>query len=111
MAIKTPIASGLVPPEAVDMGLAEALVDTAKYIKSLSLESLDSEILLLSCLLINSLSQKDIIEAKNLAEFLTDVLTPKQYIFFRHPTSPSLLDTALSKERWGLDPNLLKIKH
>ena len=111
MALKAPIASGVVPPESIDMGLAEALVETARYIDSLSLETIDNKILLLSCLLINSLSEKDVSGAKNLAEFLTEILTPKQAVFFRYAPTSALSNTELSKERWGLDPALLKIKH
>jgi len=111
MALKAPIANGVVTSEMIEMGLADALVNTAKYIRSLSLESIDNEIILLSCLLINTLSQKDIVEAKNLAEFLSEVLSPKQIIFFRNQSNSELLKTNLSKERWGLDPDLIKTDH
>jgi len=101
----------LISTEGLSLNLATSLVDAANYIKSLSLESLDTEILLLSCLLINSLSQKDIAEANALAEYLTITLSPKQYIFFRPTSTSGLSDTALSKDRWGLDPNLIKTEH
>lgn len=111
MANKATIASGYLTPEMVESGLAEALVSAASHIKSLSLESLEEEIMLLACLLVNSLSQKDPDGAKHLAELLVEILAPKSPIFFRADSKSELSKTNLSRERWGLDPNLIKIKH
>lgn len=111
MAIKASIASGNVSPEMIEAGLADALVKTANYIKSLALSSHDEEVILLSCLLINSLSQKDISGAMNLAGFLTEILAPKDTIFFRNEPDSELSKTNLSKERWGLNPDLIKLDH
>lgn len=111
MAIKAPVKNTLLSQDSSDLNLTEALTEASDYIKSLSLDSIDSEILLLSCLLISSISQKDIVEATNLAEYLISILAPKQYLFFRRPSNSELSDTALSKERWGLDPNLITIEH
>ena len=111
MAIKATIASGSLTPEMLETSLAEALVSAARHIKSLSLESIDDEVVLLACLLVNALSQKDPDEARDLAEYLADILAPKSPIFFRADSKSELSKTNLSKERWGLDPSLIKIKH
>jgi len=99
------------PLEVLDSNLAETLVSTARYIKSLSLKSLDTEILLISCLLVNFFSEKNADEATALAELLADFLTPKQYVFFRHQPGFSMSDSEVVKEGWGLDPNYLELEH
>lgn len=111
MAIKAPITSGSVPEEASELGISDALIKTAKYIKSLSLDSIEKEVVLLSCLLINTLSKKDYDGARHLAEALTEILTPKDSLFFRNLSNSELSKTELSKERWGLDPDLIKNNH
>lgn len=108
MAIKTTIADGSMQPESE---LSDVLAKTADYIKSLSLSSNEEEIVLLSCLLISSLSKVDLYGAKALAEFLAEILTPKDIFYFRNRSDSELMKTNLSKERWGLNPDLIKLDH
>jgi hypothetical protein len=111
MAIKTTIEDPEFSQEMIESGLADALEKTANYIKSLSLSSNDEELILLSCLLISSLSQTDAYKAKKLADFLTEILIPKDFFIFRMESDSELMKTNLSRGRWGLNPDLIKLDH
>jgi len=88
------------------------LKKTQDFIGNLDISDVKEEAILLSCLLLESLSQmnerKAILISRVISEFFISEETPYT---FRAEGKSELSKTELSKERWGLDPNLILRNH
>lgn len=88
------------------------LKKTQDFITDLNISDIKEEAVLLSLLLVSILSQinerKAVLISRGISEFFISEEMPYT---FRVEGKSELSKTELSKERWGLDPNLISKSH
>jgi len=89
-----------------DQELSNIIKNITDFLNTIKFKSIEEEITVLSSFLITLLAQKNITDAKILTDFIAEVIKPNEFFIRRIPTS-DLSKTNISRDKWGLDPDLI----